>query len=333
MNTPQDDKIKELIARDLTGQANAEEQQQLQEWLAAATGNRELYQSWKRIYELSKDARPDLPEVDVNAEWQQFLERIEEEKTVELRSPTSRWSTLLRAAAGLALLFALTFLLNYFLFSERETIYQTADATQIIWLPDSSQVTLNQNSSLSFKGYEKANRLVNLSGEAFFDVKPNAEKPFIVMTGGASITVVGTSFNVRGDASSPTIEVVVATGVVKLSSTQSGESVQLSAGEKGTFTKTDQQVRAVSNADVNYDSWMTRRLVFDKSTLSEVIETINHVYGVNITIAGSVSSACEITVTFEQQTLDAILNVLQSTLSLQYERSGDRIQIVSAECN
>ncbi|MGE0772717.1 MAG: FecR domain-containing protein [Cyclobacteriaceae bacterium] len=333
MNIPQDDKIKQLVARDLTGQASAEEQRQLQEWMSADAKNREFYDSWKRLYDLSKDSHAPEPDVNVEAEWQQFLERIDEKKIVRFRTPASRWSTLVRAAAGLALLFAITFLLNYFLFSERETVFQTADATETIWLPDSTQITLNRNSSLSFKGYGKINRSVNLSGEAFFDVKPNAHKPFMVMTGGASITVVGTSFNVRAEASSPTVEVVVATGVVRLASAQNANEVQLSAGDKGIFSKADQQVQFASNTDINYNAWKTRKLIFDGSTLSDAIETINQVYGAHVTIASNVSSACEVTVTFEQQTLDAILNVLQSTLSLQYERSGDRIQIVSAECN
>ena len=84
-------------------------------------------------------------------------------------------------------------------------------------LPDGSVVALNSNSKLVFpKQFNGDTREVTIEGEAFFDVKPNPEKPFIINAGKAQIKVVGTSFNVSAYPETETLEVVVKTGKVQV---------------------------------------------------------------------------------------------------------------------
>jgi transmembrane sensor len=108
-------------------------------------------------------------------------------------------------------------------------------------LPDGSVVALNSNSKLVFpKQFKGDTREVTIEGEAFFDVKPNAEKPFIINAGNAQVKVVGTSFNVCAYPETETVEVVVETGKVQVISKNNELTARLNEvflvpGEKGTL--------------------------------------------------------------------------------------------------
>ena len=102
-------------------------------------------------------------------------------------------------------------------------------------------VTLNSNSKLEFPAkFASDKREVTITGEAFFEVKPNPEKPFVINAGGAQVKVLGTSFNVSAYPKTDAVEVIVKTGKVQV--TQKTEQLEaetneviLTPGEKGTF--------------------------------------------------------------------------------------------------
>src|SRR5690606_2603405 len=71
-------------------------------------------------------------------------------------------------------------------------------AHQLLLLPDGSTVLLNNNSSLDFpQQFTGDTREVILKGEAYFDIKPDASRPFIIHTGKVKTRVLGTAFNIR----------------------------------------------------------------------------------------------------------------------------------------
>ena len=72
--------------------------------------------------------------------------------------------------------------------------------------------------------------------------------------------------------------------------------------------------------------------MFDEKDLRSVVEELNEIYNANITLATTVSDACVVTVTFDQQDLEAILNVLKKTLNLTYTMKGNQIEITHAGC-
>jgi len=89
----------------------------------------------------------------------------------------------------------------------------------------------------------------------------------------------------------------------------------------------------IPRADPNSISWKTRELYFDATPLKEVVELINKVYGAHIVIANEALTDCPITVTFSNQNLEAILNVLKVTLDLELTRQGDAIRLDGTVCN
>jgi ferric-dicitrate binding protein FerR (iron transport regulator) len=86
------------------------------------------------------------------------------------------------------------------------------------------------------------------------------------------------------------------------------------------------------NKDINFLSWNTRKIVFTEDDLQTVVATLNKIYHANISIATDIPASCIVTVTFDQQSLEAILNVLETTLNLTLRTSGNQIEITAAGC-
>ncbi|MBK7131283.1 MAG: FecR domain-containing protein [Bacteroidales bacterium] len=104
----------------------------------------------------------------------------------------------------------------------------------VISLPDGSKISLNRNSQLTYReNFGKKNRNVKLTGEAFFEIAPDASKPFIIDAGKADVRVVGTSFNVITNNTESEVEVYVKTGKVILSDKSGSQSIALEPGFVG----------------------------------------------------------------------------------------------------
>jgi len=332
--------IDELITRSLAGETTAEEEKNLSAWIALAEKNKEHYEKLKRAFMLGdayykKEKQPE-PVLDIDQEWNHFLKQIDakpKDNVRTLESPSKTYSVWMRVAAALLMVVVSGFIINYFISANKTTVIETADATQEITLPDGSQVTLNKNSQLAYTNdFGKETRSVSLKGEAFFDVARDPQKRFVINVNEATVEVLGTSFNVQAYHAEKQLEVVVATGTVKLSVPNVKQEVTLQAGDRGVYARTEKQLTQITNTDINFLAWKTRKFIFMETDLYTVIETINHAYQTNITIAANVPATCMVTVIFDQQSLEAILNVLKTTLNLTYKTENGTIIITDAGC-
>lgn len=327
-----DDSVNELITNHLAGETSADEERELLAWINRNELNKRHYHDLKKAFQLAEQhftasSSEDLP-IDLDKEWDQFTQNIGATKERQL-SVSRVW---LRIAATVLLLMATGAILYYFA-SPETVVYQTAANKETVTLPDGSQVILNHYTSLSYDpDFGDKHRAVNLDGEAFFDVQPDAAKPFIVLTENATVQVLGTSFNVNAYDSLEEVEVVVETGIVSLQSNQSDAKVELMAGQRGIYSKTNERIASAENDDVNFLSWSTQRMVFVDSDLRSVIETLEKTYHAEITISTEIPASCIVTVTFDQQTLESVLKVLESTLNLKYTINGNIVEITEAGC-
>jgi len=333
------DSVKELLTRHLAGETSVEEAEQVNAWLDQKPENEQYYNELRKVFDLSQQhyARESHQHLDINidAEWNQFINQIgkPEGKSITMSARKKQSSVWYRVAAAAIILIVSGFALNYFLNRETNIQYQTADNKQDVVLPDGSHVTLNRYSKLALtSSFGKEKRTLTLTGEGFFDVAHDKSKPFIINTTNARVEVVGTSFNVRAYDSLEKVEVTVQTGIVKFGVPQLNQEVKLVAGEKGVYTKENSNVTSKVNDDANFISWNTQKIVFNENTLQSVIETLNKTYHVNIVLSADVPASCVVTVTFDHQSLDAVLHVLESTLNLKYTVNGNRIEITSAGC-
>lgn len=332
MTKGNNDTVNELITKHLAGEASADEQKELFTWISQNEENKRHYNHLKNAFVLTEQhfdvpASDDL-NINIDEEWDHFTEAIGE-KRIRRLSPAQRW---LRIAATVLLIMTTGGLLYYFTTPD-STVYQTAANKETVTLPDGSLVTLNRYTLLSYEpGFGDEDRTVNLEGEAFFEVEPDPNKPFIILTAKARVQVLGTSFNVNAYDSLNEVEVIVRTGIVSLQAKAGNEKVQLLAGEKGIYTKTEQQLVSIVNDDVNFLSWNTERIVFVENDLRSVIETLRKTYHANISISMDIPPTCMVTVTFDHQSLESVLKVLESTLNLKYTINGNTIEITEAGC-
>ena len=119
-----------------------------------------------------------------------------------------------------------------------------------IQLPDGSKVWLNSGSSLKYdKQFGKELREVVLSGEAFFDVVRNAEKPFIIHTTNMDIKVLGTRFNVKSYANDKQSEASLIHGSIEVFIKKEGLKKILSEPNHKIVVMNDQEIKYIHIAE------------------------------------------------------------------------------------
>lgn len=339
MKNPSDDIVNSLIPKYILGEITTEERDLVDNWIKSEPENEKLFQEFQRVWEYAGQTDLTdkiLPKLNIDDEWDHQLKLIfegkDESKEISIAPQNSSLSWL-RVAASIVLVMVAGFSAYYFL-GGFGTSYYAERETEEVSFKDGTVVTLNTGAEISFKkSYNKKSRIVKFEGEAYFNVSADAEKPFIIETEDARIRVVGTSFNVRAIPSEETVEVIVTSGEVMLLNKSGDKAVALKVHDKGTYNRSTDIVTRVDNTNPNFMSWKTRVIEFEDSSLENVVETLNKVYpGKEITLKASETGDCSITVSFEGQSLDAILNVLESTLDIEYLINEDTIEIIGAGC-
>jgi transmembrane sensor len=239
----------ELLVKYITGEANADEKLEVEQWIDANAENRQYYAHFKLIWDESRSLANDN-EIDEDKAWGRFRERIQNEY-VAATKPRNSYVWLKAAAVVLFVSAAVVFGTRFFAHKNTTRYAAKYHATapaksaplsvlrsvatnrvKVDSLPDGSVITQKKNSSVSFTA--GATRNVELTGEAFFNVKHDANKPFIIKVNDVLITVLGTSFNVK--STNKTTEVFVVTGLVSVTRRQ--HTVALRPGEKLTTVET-----------------------------------------------------------------------------------------------
>ncbi|WP_448701356.1 FecR domain-containing protein [Mucilaginibacter sp. AW1-3] len=147
-------------------------------------------------------------------------------------------------------------------------------------LPDGSVIVLNQNSKLTYSNrFNQTIREVSLTGEGYFRVEKNKDKPFIVRTGQVSTKVLGTSFNIEAYPFSKIIAVELITGKVWLTSA-AGDAHKinyiLSPNQAVTYDKVSGRAEKHDVTDArNYTTWENGKVTFTNTKLEEVVRRLN----------------------------------------------------------
>lgn len=332
----------DLITRYFSGETTGEELRLLSEWLKADPQNEQLFIQFKKTWHLIEKQKLSST-VNTDQEWTALQKKMgasvsgmtKEHKVITLnqkpaRSIASYW----KIAASVTILLAASFLL-YFNLTKLQDVVVTAQTTNIVHvLPDGSIVSLHANSQIRYAAkFDSKIRKVELKGEAYFEVAHDKTKPFVVASGDARVEVLGTKFNVNTLTSAGTMEVVLTSGKVSVFYKRNHkENVLLNPGEKAVLLVDQKQISKSANTDPNYMAWKTRVLVFDNETLSEVVKTLQDVYQTPVILANPDLSGCRVTVSFNDQSLESILQVIKETLDLQVKQNGKVIEVSGNGC-
>ena len=259
----------------------------------------------QRVRFVAKRYREDALDVDVA--WRKFADQHEVRRVVPFRR------YFMQAAAAVLLLVGLSV---WYVMDQKSpdwvAISTASGQVKDVYLPDSTLVALAGNSSIRYdaKKYNKERRAVELRGKAFFQVTRNEACPFSVVAGKATVSVLGTRFQVIKNEREVMVD--VESGKVRFAAGTDQQT--LTAGMSARYV--DQRISFVEEERVNKWSWRTGKLCFKETSLDEVIQTLSDHYRVNIRVLENKENA-KLTATFNQLPLEDVLNIVNQTLDVQ----------------
>ncbi|MHA8060119.1 FecR family protein [Aquirufa beregesia] len=218
----------------------------------------------------------------------------------------------------------------------------TTTIDQKVVLEDGSKVILKPQSTLIFaKHFNVKQREVYLIGEAFFNVKRDISKPFIVHAGDLITEVLGTSFRIKSNESKNKIEVSVASGKVSVYTKKNSEindrnGVILTRNQKVIYDMSSKNIipTIVDNPQLNLASEVFKaELIFQSSPLLNVLSIMSRHYGVEIILTNPKSNECQFTADLNGLSMFTQLDLICKSIGATYEKRGTAIFITGEGCN
>ena len=302
-----------LLEQRTSGNWTAEDQSDLDAWLAESPAHLVAYwrleETWERTNRLAALKRPisDMANRAVGG------------------APA-----LLKIAAAFAVAAMLGSTAAYFILRPAEKTYVTAvGGHEVVKFADGTRIELNTDTVLRTR-MTTEQRVVWLDkGEAYFQVKHDAEHPFIVMIGGRRVTDLGTQFLVRRHTDR--LEVAVMQGRVRFDAPNAFATKQtalLLPGDVATATSQSMSVIKAANHALEHElGWRRGMLVFHQTTLADAAAEFNRYNAKKITIADSVAAHFTIGATFPTNDVEAFTRVAKEVFALRVQDNGKEIVI------
>jgi len=186
-----------------------------------------------------------------------------------------------------------------------------------VTLPDGTNVWLNSQSSLKYPvKFVGDQRIVELEGEAYFDVTKN-DKEFIVKTLTADITVLGTEFNVSAYEEDGYFASTLVEGEVKLSG--ENNSVMLQPGQQAYFTASNLTIELKAVDTSIYTAWMEGKFYFEREKLGHILDRMSRWYNIEIEFEDeAIKNETFTGVVLKDKSIDNLLNKITQTTNLNY---------------
>jgi ferric-dicitrate binding protein FerR (iron transport regulator) len=252
-------------------------------------------------------------------------------KQVSVKTGTRTMYGRISVAASLILIVALGYLFRTELtdlVSPTETLTQhtSPGERKHILLIDGTEVWLSPESTLSYPDkFRGDNRMVTLSGEAFFDVKSDTEHPFIILSDNVVTKVLGTAFNITAFQDEENITVTLLEGSVALEVGDSGKTIPLTPNQKGVYSKTEQTLQTLPDPEAQ--KFLDRRngiFHYEGALLSEISHDLIRQYGVQIFIDKQVADVRFRGRLDSNQEIETFLDKLAMVTSTKWEQSGNQ---------
>ena len=324
--------IDDLIGKVLAGEATVQEQERLSLWRKEHSDNEKYFYQLKEIFERAHAAAVQV-EFDTDAAWHKVKIQISDNRRVV---PISRrpYFSPLRLAAGFILLLGIGSVLYLMVSDQRhQTLAVISEkTTRQDTLPDGSTAFLNKKTELEFEYNPRSKtRKVKLKGEAYFTVKHEEEKPFIIEADEILVRDIGTEFNLKAYPDKDTIEIVVTHGEVQFYS-QQDPGLHLKAGEKAIYSKRTKEFYRIEKPDTNTLAYKTKVFSFNNTDLRTVVSLLNEVYNSKISLASESLYTCRLTANFKEDDPEIIVEVIAETMGLELTKKDDRLILSGKGC-
>lgn len=292
----------------------------------------------------------DLPPHEVEALIQATIAQIQPQKTARIIRFQPMWWA---AAVSVLLLLSIGFLvwrnnvplLNKIIDNQQLTIndsvYQSNEKSRVITLVDGSSVRLSPQSQLRIAtNFGETVREVFLRGQAFFDVRKNADKPFLVRTGNLTTKVLGTSFLVNAYEKSGSISVSVRTGRVSVFNEKRkdtggiSDEMVLLPNQKAVFLKQEKRLaKTLVEQPVILDRATTVQLAnYEDTPINQVLDQMEKSYGIKLIYDAELLKNCTLTASFSQELMYERLALICETIRARYEIVDGQIVIYAGGC-
>lgn len=314
----------ELIARYLSGEASPEEALALGDWLQLPDNKShfEKFEStWNAVGNVKK------PKFKAQQAWSKV--DVQKEKTRKLLLGMT--SGMIRTAASFILVAAVSAFLYFKFGKPQQNTFATNDKTDVLNLWDQSKITLYHQTTIDypveFGDHERKVTLVK--GEAFFEVAPDKQKPFIVHTTTADIKVLGTKFNVV--AKENQTEISVNDGKVMVYTAT--DTTILTPGLSVIVHSGDHEITAAELARSNAWAYATHKFSYENTPLRSILPDIEKTYSCKISVASLDLLNCRISAEFGDESAEKILLLIAQVLDLTVKKDGNVYTLEGKGCS
>lgn len=311
----------ELIKGHFQTTNSVDQEKELENWIKDDS-NRDFFLHCIQILKASQIKEPQFNE---EGRWQEFLDKTSTEK------PLVGWGDkfkIVRIAAIVVFSIGLLFLgyqlttgSSVTITAENEIVKAQLPDSSIVWLKSGSEITYNNE-------FGRKTRDITLTGQAFFDVRKDATRPFIIHTPNTSVEVVGTSFDLKTIDDSDELSVV--TGRVKIRQSGSGSELTVGPGTQVMAVR-EKMISKETNTLSTVLSWKPKDFNFNHTSLEDVVYTLEAHYGINITTRVE-NNQCTFTGTYSDASYLEILRALSLTLNLTIQSGNDQIILSGNGC-
>ncbi|WP_336527417.1 FecR domain-containing protein [Bacteroides acidifaciens] len=293
---------KELLLKYISGKASQQEKEEVATWIDADAANLKEFISLRKSYDAFL--------------WQdtESLSR-KTKKTFSLR-PVARW------VWQIAAVFVVAFGLNYIMIQafqkenvEMQTVYVPAGQRTLVTLADGTTVWVNGKSTLTFPNrFSSRTRKVELDGEAYFDVRKDPEKQFIVSTAHQSaIKVLGTKFNVKAYKEADEVITTLVEGKVNFEFNNAGQQPQyiiMAPGQKLVYNSQNGKTQLYTTSGERELSWKDGKIIFRQTSLRDALDILADRYNAEFVIQENVPHDDSFSGTFTNRNLEQVLNFI-----------------------
>ena len=263
----------------------------------------------------------EIESIDVDRSYEKTMRKAKRSKRRQL------YQSLMKYAAFFSLPLLMTSLvLGWMYFSKPDSDERYAEVISAngsimrYELPDHSVVWLNSGSKLRYPVvFQEDRRNVELTGEAYFEVEADKERPFYVnMTDGLKVYVYGTKFNVSAYGDDTSIETVLEKGKVNVITPQAKELV-LNPGERILYNRENGQWTKDKVDVYEKVAWKDGKLIFRNASLDEIFKRLSRHFNVDIELSNRYNREYRYRATFRNETLPQILDYLAQSARMKWQ--------------
>lgn len=351
----QTENLYELLSLKLSGEANIDELQALEQYLEQHPENRLQVETFEKIW---KETILQVP-VDSKTAYERHINKIKSNPVLSIEAGEgiigksrvlNLKKVLLRATAVAASVLLIFLSVLYFTNKTNNDVVATDKEVHLVstkygfkkkvLLPDGTQVWLNSGSSISYnKDFSKNMREVKLSGEAFFDVVKDVQHPFVIHTKIMDVKVLGTAFNIRSYPDEQTTVTSLVRGRVQIILHQNpGKSLFLNPNDKIIIQNLSvdisnqqnekgeeprvvlTQMHKLKQDSTSFEtSWVSNKLAFDNETLEHIALKLERWFDVKVRVQDENLKAGTYYGVFDDENLEEVLTALRLTGNFHFK--------------